>query len=138
MGGKSAAELKVVPSDAPGGKGSALSVTGTVATGFAYPWAGAMFFPGPTPMAPANLSSRKAIRFRARGDGKTYRVMLFTQSTGNVPLIQPFVAGPDWKEILLPFAAFGTTDGHDLMGVLFSGGPQPGAFALQIDDVSFQ
>ncbi len=138
MGGKSAAALAVVPSDGKGGKGGSLAVSGTVAAGFAYPWAGAMFFPGATPMAPADLSARKAVHFRAKGDGKTYRVMLFTQSTGSIPLTQTFVAGPEWKDVVLPFAAFGSTDGHDLMGLLFAGGPQPGPFALQIDDVSFQ
>jgi hypothetical protein len=29
-------------------------------------------------------------------------------------------------------------DGYDLTGIVFSGGGEPGEFAFQIDDVSFQ
>jgi len=77
--------------------------------GFAYPWSGAMFSPGPAPMAPVNLSSRKAIGFWAKGDGQTYQVMIFAQHLGYRPATRTFVAGPDWKQFTLTFASLATS-----------------------------
>lgn len=67
--GKSTAELKCIAGGAEGSKG-ALEVSGTISDAFAFPWAGALFSPGSAPMAPANLSSKKAIHFWIRGDGR--------------------------------------------------------------------
>jgi imidazolonepropionase-like amidohydrolase len=136
-GGKSTAEFKVVPEGAHGSKGSLL-ITGEITNDFAYPWAGAMFFPGAAPMQPANLSSKKRITFWAKGDGQTYRIMLFAQSGGSIPPSKSFVAGPEWKEYSFPLSQFSGMDGHDLMGLLFAGGPATGKFAVQIDDVRLQ
>jgi imidazolonepropionase-like amidohydrolase len=136
-GGKSTAEFKVVPEGAHGSKGSLL-ITGEITNDFAYPWAGAMFFPGAAPMQPANLSSKKQITFWAKGDGQTYRIMLFAQSSGSIPPAKSFVAGPEWKEYSFPLSQFSGMDGHDLMGLLFAGGPATGKFAFQIDDVRLQ
>ena len=86
-------------------------------------------------MAPTNLSSKKELVFWAKGDGKTYRVMAFSESKGYMPLIVTFVAGSEWKEIVIPISSFGGIDGHDLMGIAWVGGPQPGPFAFRIDDV---
>ena len=36
---------------------------------------------------------------------------------------------------LLRLSEFGGMDGSDLTGILFAGGPAPGQFVLQIDDV---
>ncbi|HEV2381995.1 MAG TPA: CIA30 family protein [Terriglobia bacterium] len=136
MGGKSTEQFKVVEGGADGTEGSLL-ITGEIAGGTTFPWAGAMFMPGTKPFAPANLSSKNAIRFWAKGDGKTYRVMLFSASAGPMPAIQEFDAGPEWKQYNFPLASF-HTDGHDIEGVLFSGGPAPGSFAFQIDDVELK
>lgn len=136
-GGKSTAEYKIVPDGAHGSKGSLL-ITGEITQDFAYPWAGAMFFTGAAPMQPVNLSSKKEITFWAKGDGKTYRIMLFAKSGGAIPPAQSFVAGTEWKEYRFSLSQFGGMDGHDLMGLLFAGGTAPGKFALQIDDVRFQ
>jgi hypothetical protein len=35
-----------------------------------------MYFPGPAPMQPANLSSKKEISFWAKGDGKSYALVV--------------------------------------------------------------
>jgi len=64
-GGKSTAKMEVIPGGAEGSK-NALRVTGEVAIGFAFPWSGVMFSPGPSPMAPVNLSARKEIQFWPR------------------------------------------------------------------------
>jgi hypothetical protein len=136
-GGKSVARLEIVPGGAEGSK-NALRVTGEVTPGFAYPWSGAMFSPGPTPMAPVNLSARKAIQFWAKGDGQTYQVMIFTQRLGYRPATQTFAAEPEWKQFTLAFAGFGDLDGSDIMAIVWSAGPKTGAFAFELDNVRMQ
>ena len=136
LGGKSTDQFKVVDGGANGSKGS-LAITGEIVGGTTFPWAGAMFMPGAKPFAPANLSAKNAISFWAKGDGKPYRVMLFSASGGPVPAMQEFEAGSDWKQYAFPLSSF-HTDGRDLQGVLFSGGPAPGPFSFQIDEVQFK
>jgi len=136
-GGRSSGAMEVAQGGAAGTARS-LAVTGTIDGALPYAWAGAMLSPGAQMMAPADLSAARAVHFWAKGDGKTYRVMLFAQSRGYTPLVQTFVAGPEWKEYTLPFAAFGGIDGHDLMAVIFAGGPTPGTFAFQVDEVGFR
>ena len=104
---------------------------------FAYAWAGAMFFPGDAPMAPANLSSKKSLHFWTHGDGRTYRVMFFTKSGGYMPAQKTFTTGPDWAEIVIPFSDLGT-DGHDISGILFSASSDPGAFLFAIDNIRLE
>jgi hypothetical protein len=87
-------------------------------------------------MAPVNLSSKKELRFFARGeDGRSYAIMMFTRGKGQMPAIQRFTSSADWKEVVLPFSAFQGIDGHDLMGIAFVASGTPGAFKLTIDDV---
>lgn len=121
-----------------GGSKGSLLVTGTVAAGVEFAWAGIMFTPGERPMAPANLSSKKQLSFWARGDGGTYQVLLFSESHGYAPARQVFTAAAEWKEYTFALSAFDGMDGHDLMGVAFVGGPKPGKLRLQLDDVRFQ
>ena len=94
--------------------------------------------PGSPPMSPVNLSSAKALHFWARGDGRTYHVMVFSENRGRMPLMVDFVAGPEWKEYTFPFTAFDGIDGHDIMGIAFTAGQPAGQFAFRIDEVSFQ
>jgi imidazolonepropionase-like amidohydrolase len=134
-GGKSNAEMKAAPEGAQGSRGSML-ITGEISPDLPYAWAGAMFSPGATVMAPANLSSKKEISFLAKGDGKECRIMLFAKSLGFQPAIKSFVAGAEWKRFTFRISEFGGMDGSDLTGILFAGGPAPGKFILQIDDVA--
>src|SRR5690606_37640463 len=92
MDGKSTATMRVVRPGAAGTAG-ALEVSGEVVAGAAFPWAGPMFFPADTPMMPADLSRFKELVFFARGDGRTYSVMVFAKRLGNIPAAQPFTAG---------------------------------------------
>jgi imidazolonepropionase-like amidohydrolase len=133
-GGKSVTDYKVV-SDGANGTAKSLEVTGEIITGFAYPWAGAMFSPGAQEFAPANLSRASGIRFWARGDGQTYRVLYFTASGGRIPQQTTFVAGADWKQYSVPFSTLGDSDGHDVEAILFTAGPATGKFKFQIDEV---
>ena len=96
-GGQSTAEMKVIEGGANRTKG-ALQITGKISDAFQYAWAGAMYSPGPQPFTPVDLSSKKALVFWAKGDGRSYNVMLFTQAGGYMPGVQSFTAGPEWKE----------------------------------------
>ncbi len=135
-GGSSSAELHVVPEGANGGKGSLL-ITGEVGTPSWTARAGAVFFPGSAPWEPANLSSKKALTFWAKGDGKPYRVMLLVAGNPAMPPTVTFTAGAAWQGFHFAFAQFGSVDGSDLLGVLFTAGMIQGRFAFQIDDVRF-
>lgn len=136
-GGRSTGEMRVVAGGAAG-TAKSLAIAGTISDALPYAWAGAMYSPGAQPMSPADLSATSGIRFWARGDGGTYRVMVFTQSKGFMPLERTFVAGTEWAEHTIPFAAFDGIDGRDLMAVIFTGGPRPGAFSFQVDQVEFR
>jgi hypothetical protein len=132
-GGKSQGTIEIVDGGASG-TAKALRITGTVDGGLPYAWSGAAFSPSSAPMQPANLSSKKELVFHARGDGKTYRVMLFAQTRGMMPLVRTFETTAGWKEYVMPFAAFGT-DGRDVMLLAIAGGPSPGAFELFVDEI---
>jgi len=114
----------------------ALHISGTISDAIPYAWAGAMWSPTTSPMAPANLSSTKELRFRARGDGGTYRILVFAKSKGMFPLTRTFIAGSDWSDYAMPWSSFNGIDAHDVMAVLFCGGPQAGNFSFDVDDVS--
>jgi len=136
-GGKSTGAMDVVTGGANGSQ-HALDVSGNIDRGLPFAWAGVMFSPGPQPFAPANLSSKKTLTFWTKGDGKTYRTLMFTVSGGRMPSQQTFTAGPEWKQFSFPLSAFSGTDGHDIQAILFVGGPQPGRFDFQIDDIQLQ
>jgi hypothetical protein len=136
-GGKSTAKMSVVDGGAHGSAKS-LDVQGQVAPGLPYAWGGVMFMPAARPMSPADLSKAKEIRFWARGDGRTYKVMVFAESRGHAPLMQDFVAGPEWKELVFPIAGFGGIDGHDITGIAMTAGPDAGPFAFRLDDLRIQ
>lgn len=132
-GGRSTGTVEVVAGGAEG-SAHALRIAGTISDAVPYAWYGAMWSPGSIAMAPADLSSTPGVRFRARGDGKTYRVMIFAQSRGATPITRAFTAGADWAEMVMPWSDFGI-DGSDVMAIIFAGGPAPGEFEFFIDDV---
>jgi hypothetical protein len=109
-------------------------ITGTIAEGAQYPWAGAFFSPGRAMMQPANLSAWKSLSFWARGDGKTYAVMIFAQSLGFTPSMLSFQAGPEWTLFEFPFEKF-SVEGFDIMGIFIGGSVDEGEFELRIDNV---
>ena len=135
--GKSTGEMKVVVGGANGDK-HALEISGVIDGGLPYAWAGVMWAPGSQPFIPVNLSSRKNISFFAKGDGQTYRVLVFTASGGRIPAQQTFTAGSDWKQTSIPFSAFNGTDGHDISAILFVGGPAAGKFDFQVDEIKLE
>jgi beta-xylosidase len=139
-GGKSHATLDVVQPGAAGTKG-ALQVTGEVVPGGPFVWAGALYSPGAGPMQPANLSSKKGVSFWAKGDGKTYTLVVLTETrsgqSGEMPAMITFVAGPEWKQYTFPFATF-ETDGSDVTGLGFIHAQEPGKFQFEIDELEIK
>ena len=132
LGGSSTASLSA-------GHG-ALRVEGeVVAAGFAFPWSGAIFFPGEQPMQPVDFSAREVLRFRTRGDGRTYSVMLFGGSAGGIPATVPFTATPAWTEVEIRLARFPTATPGLIGGLAFAAqAPPAGAYAFELDDVEIR
>lgn len=137
VGGKSSAESKIAAPGAGDSQG-ALLITGTIEDRPQPRWAGMMFSPGEAMFSAANLSAKKSISFSAKGDGKTYLVMLFFQRKGFQPSILTFVAGSEWKQHRFALRDFSGCEGTDIVGLFFGAGSDAGPFALQIDDVRFE
>lgn len=100
-------------------------------------WAGALFSPGARPFSPADLSARRQLSFQAKGDGKTYEVMVFARSRGRFPVRRSFQPGKDFARVTFAWSDFDGLTGNDVMGI-FIGQSQPGPFRLVIDDVALQ
>jgi imidazolonepropionase-like amidohydrolase len=137
VGGTSTVKYAVAKGGANNSKGS-LRITGVIADRGAPRWAGVVFCPGKAMMAPANLSSKKAISFWAKGDGKKYSIMLFAQSKGFRPIEKDFTAESEWKQFRFAIKDFDGCDGTDIMAVFFGGGHDAGSFEMQLDDVRFE
>ncbi|HEX8361187.1 MAG TPA: CIA30 family protein [Longimicrobium sp.] len=132
-GGKSTGEASVAQGGAQG-SGHSLHLRGTISNAVPYAWHGAMWTPSTEAMSPVDLSATPNLSFWTRGDGKTYRVMVFAQSRGMTPLVKTFTAGPEWTEVKLAWSDFGL-DGRGVLGIVFAGGPQPGPFDFRVDQV---
>jgi imidazolonepropionase-like amidohydrolase len=137
VGGKSTVKYAVAAGGASGSKGS-LRIAGNVADSPQPRWAGVIFSPGKTMMAPANLSSKQAISFCAKGDGKKYSVMIFAESFGFRPIEKQFSAGKEWKQYRMPIKDFDGCNGTDIMAVFFGGSPESGQFEFRLDEVRFE
>lgn len=122
-----------------GGSTGALQVSGEVKQGFAYPWSGVIFFPASDMGQTMALSSRKALVFHVRGDGRRYNAMLFSgESMQGMPSMQAFVAGPEWSEVRIPLDKFQGADLSQVRGIAFAAGEPLGAFDFRIDDVELR
>ena len=132
LGGSSSSSLSV--------ESGALRIEGEIASGFAFPWAGVTYFPGDQPMQPVDFSDREVLRFRARGDGRTHAILLFSGSaSATVPPMVPFTATSEWTEIEIPLERFPTATPGIIGGLTFvAQAPPLGAFAFEIDDVEIR
>jgi hypothetical protein len=139
-GGKSNSKLDVIEPGAAGTK-SAMQVSGELIAGGPFIFAGALFSPGSAPMKPANLSKKSSISFWAKGDGKTYTLIVLTEArggqSGEPPATTSFTAGPEWKQYTFPFSTF-ETDGSDISGIGFIRVQEPGKFQFAIDEVEIK
>jgi imidazolonepropionase-like amidohydrolase len=132
-GGGSEAELLLIDRDKKGG--GALQVAGRIAAGPA--WAGAIRFLAAEPPAPVDLRRVESLHFAARGDRGTCRVLLFTLRGGPTPVeLATFATGARWTEHTVSLA--GREDLGEVVAILFSGGPAPGDFRFELDDVALR
>ena len=129
--------MKVVEGGAGNSKGS-LQVKGVIDGRVPYAWAGAMYYPGAAPLQPLDLSAKRHARLPRQGRRPARGVMVFAESLGRMPAWQEFTPGDEWKDFTFPLSDFKGADPKGLMGVLFAGGPKPGEFSFQIDDVRFE
>ena len=136
-GGNSAVELSVTPDGADRSAG-ALRITGEMASGFAFPWAGVMISLGPGMMQPVDASDIARLVFDARGEGRTYRVMAFAESLGRVPATVGFDASGDWSRIEIPLESFPSLDPSGAIAFLIGGPADLGPFRLEIDNVELR
>jgi len=131
-GGKSTVKLAPQPA-LPDGQ-VPLAIDATVAPGLPFAWSGVAFMPGAQPMQPANLSAARQVRFKVRGDGKTYQMMAMSQGV-QMPGAKSFVAGPEWTEVTIPFSDLKGVDPAAVTMLGFNAGPQPGEYRFEIADV---
>jgi imidazolonepropionase-like amidohydrolase len=132
IGGTSQAVLALARGGARGSKG-ALDINGQLVQGMAS-WAGAMWMPGPQPFEPLDLSSKQGFTFQARGDGKTYTVMLFTKRGGRMPSMTDFKPGKAFAPVSFTWSQFGNHDGSDVTAILVGQTKEAGPFRLLVDD----
>ena len=120
----------------------ALRVEGEVVaagSAFTFPWSGAIYFPGAQPMQPVDFSSRELLRFRVRGDGRSYLVMLFSGGAAStVPPSVPFTAPEEWTVVAIPLARFPAATPGLVGGLAFVATTPAGAFAFELDDVEIR
>lgn len=132
MGGKSSVDLKVFADS--GLQQNAVKVAATVNAGFAFPWAGIAFFPSTQPMQAADLSAANTLKFKIRGDGKTYSVG-FTMQGSFIPVTATVTAEKEWTEISLPLSRFKGLDTSMITMLSFNAGPTPGQYSFDLVDV---
>lgn len=138
-GGNSRAEQAVVSGGAEGSAG-ALEVSGEIGSALPYPFAGTAFFAeGPPMEGLSDFSKKRALSFKARGDGRRYTVLIMSGvSTGGIPLMQDFEAGPEWKEVKLTLAEYSNADWQRVRLLAIGSMGPVGPFRFQIDDVRLE
>ena len=90
--------------------------------------------PGVQPMAAANLSAAKSLRFRVKGDGQQYQVAIMSKG-GSIPVSQSFATDGEWREVNLPLAGFKGVDASAITMIGFNAGPKTGEYQFQLADV---
>ncbi len=132
-GGASTVELDVIE-DGPEGSPMTMRIRGTI-DGDSLPnaWAGAMFFPGNSPMAPANLLSKPKLTFQAQGDGPMV-VMVFAKQLGFMPAMTRVEIGEEWGKYEVDLRSL-VAEPYDITGIFFGGPARAGAFTILLDDV---
>lgn len=127
-GGSSTADVAV--------RDGALVVTGEIAPGSAFPWAGVIWMPGAQPMQPVDFSGREAIRFRTRGDGRQYSVMLIgsAELAGPPPTVT-FIAPEEWTQVEIRLEDFPTATPEIIAGLAFVSEGPVGGFSFEVDEV---
>ena len=132
MGGDSTCEMGWKEDGAADSKGS-LVIAGTCRKQQPA-FAGAMFVPGENQMSATDVSAHQGISFWGKGNGESFKIMLFFQKRGFMPSTKSFVAGKEWKQYSFKISDFDGCDGTDVNGFWF-GHNSSGKFEFQIDEV---
>lgn len=136
MGGTSKAKL-VAAGGAHGSKG-ALEVSGELVIKGIGSWSGALWMPGARPFEPLDFSSKKGFSFQARGDGKVYTVLVFSQSRGRSPAAVDFTPGKDFATVSFTWSQFEGLKGNDIAAIFIGQTKTAGAYQLVLDDFQLQ
>ncbi len=130
MGGKSTSTLTLESDD----KTSFMRATGTVASGIAYPWAGAALLPGDPPMSATNASRLTELSFRLRGDGRELLVMVLSGASSQAPAMRRITSTTDWQTHSFALADFQGADLTRLRAIAITASLPSGEFAFDLDD----
>lgn len=104
LGGQSSAAIEWLRA----GRSPALQVAVDVETGFAFPYAGAMWNTTSIPMQPADHSGHRRLVLEIDGPGSDYQVMLFSgEALGAQPVRAPLPAG---RETIIELGEMGGLD----------------------------
>jgi imidazolonepropionase-like amidohydrolase len=130
-------EIKLV---AGGGLASreALMMLGNVAPNRpSYLWPGIVFTPSGLRRTPADLSSKSGLRFWAKGDGRTYRVVLVGAGGQRDFQERAFKPTADWQEYHFAFADFQGVASNQIQSVILAASHDIGHFEIYFDEISF-
>ncbi len=139
-GGNSTSSVQVIAGGAEHSQG-ALEASGTVRDAIEYPFGGTIFFPkGTEDGAFMDYSSKKTLRFHARGDGRQYTVLFLVGAEGRagIPPMYAFTAGPEWKEVRIELDTLAGMDLKRVHGVVIGAMGPPGDFRFALDDVRLE
>lgn len=134
-----------LPGGSPTSKGFCAGIKGHMGTAVA-PWPWASLSLGFGNDAGADLTAYQAVRFNAKGDGKTYNVSLARAAvTDYAGFGAGFTAPKDWTQVTVLFEEFKQPDWGkklertfpDVKSISFSPGSNDEDYNLQIDDVEF-
>ena len=94
-----------------------------------------IWMPGAQPMQPVDFSGREAIRFRTRGDGRQYSVMLIGSAEPAGPPTVTFTAPEEWTRVEIRLEDFPTATPEIIAGLAFVAEGPVGEFAFEVDEV---
>jgi imidazolonepropionase-like amidohydrolase len=123
MGGASRSELAWEEAE--------LGVTGALAPGFAFPYAGAMWSPTERPMQPADHSAYEVLVLRVDGPSDRLQAMLFSGAGAGAPPVRVPLESGERNEIDLSELAALDRARLRGVGVFAVGGPAPVAFTIR-------
>ncbi len=116
-----------------------LHVSGQIRSGSMFPWAGAITFVAPEPMAPVDASDIKVLRFRARGQPGDYQLMVFSGGQDNtMPALQQITLGSDWQTHEIDLNKVGGVELKRLKAFAWVAGSGHSEFVFDLDEVELQ
>lgn len=136
-GGTSTVTYEIVEGGV-GDSSFAMEIQGEVGDAVPFAWAGISYYPGATAFSPFDLSGKPTLSFMAKGEGGPFRIQLFCDNVGQVPPEQAIETTAEWQEFTFDLSTFDDCNIAATQAIIFSAGPTPGNFTLQLDDVRFE